>query len=148
VLIRDPAGEFATQAVLCTDVDASPPQILAWFVQRWQVEVTFQALRAHRGLETQRQWTPLAMARTPPALCGLFSLVTLLAHSPCCGAPPLLRQRAWYPKPLPTFADALALVRRQLWASLLFPTSRRTLDHEHIPRAVLDHLCDLLCYAA
>ena len=67
VLIRDPDGAFATQAVLCTDLDASPAQIRAWFVQRWQLEVTFHAMRSPLGLETQRQWAPLAIARTTPA---------------------------------------------------------------------------------
>jgi hypothetical protein len=81
VLIRDPAGTFPTQALLCTDLLAAPEQILAWFVQRWQLAVTFHALRAHLGMETQRQWTPLAIARTTPALFGLFALGTLLAHS-------------------------------------------------------------------
>jgi hypothetical protein len=125
VLIRDPEGAFATQALLCTDQDAAPAQILAWFVQRWQLEVTFHALRAHLGMETQRQWTPLAIARTTPALCGLYSLVTLLAHPRFSSAALPLRQSAWYHKPLPTFADALALVRRRLWMALHFPTSPR-----------------------
>src|SRR5262249_40121151 len=118
VLIRDPDGECATQALLCTDLDASPAQIRAWFVQRWQLEVTCPALRAHLGMETQRQWTPLAIARTTPALLGLFSLVTLLAHPVCSSTAPPLQQSAWYHKPLPTVADALALVRRQLWTAL------------------------------
>jgi DDE superfamily endonuclease len=148
VLIRDPQGEFATQALLCTDLDAAPQQILAWFVQRWQLEVTFHALRAHLGMETQRQWTPLAIARTTPALCGLFSLVTLLAHPVFSGAAPPLRPSAWYAKPLPTFADALALVRRQLWTSLLFQLSPQPQDREQMLQPMLDHLCDLLCYAA
>jgi hypothetical protein len=148
VLIRDPQGHFPTQALLCTDLTASPDQILAWFVQRWQLEVTFHAMRAHLGLETQRQWTPLAIARTTPALFGLFSLVTLLAHPICCSATPPLPQTAWYTKPLPTFVDALALVRRQLWASLLFPMSPLTPDPDKMPDQILDHLCHLLCYAA
>ncbi len=105
-------------------------------------------MRAHLGMETQRQWTPLAIARTTPALFGLFSLVTLLAHPQFCGAAPPLRQCAWYHNPLPTFADALALVRRQLWTAVLFQTSLLTPDHEQIPQTLLDHLCDLLCYAA
>jgi hypothetical protein len=148
VLIRDPQGKFPTQALLCTDLTASPVQILAWFVQRWQLEVTFHAMRAHLGLETQRQWTPLAIARTTPALLGLFSLVTLLAHPACSDAPLPLPQTAWYAKPLPTFADALALVRRRLWASLLFQTSPLMRDHDKMPGPLLDHLCHLLCYAA
>ena len=149
VLIRDPAGKFPTQALLCTDLAASPNQILAWFVQRWQLEVTFHAMRAHLGMETQRQWSAPAIARTTPALFGLFSLVTLLAHPELSRTPPLsLPQTARYAKSLPTFADALALVRRRLWASLLFPTSPSATDPEKIRSALLDHLCDLLCYAA
>ena len=149
VLVRDPAGKFPTQALLCTDGTATPNQILAWFVQRWQLEVTFHAMRTHLGMETQRQWSSPAIARTTPALFGLFSFVTLLAHPAWSRTPTLpLPQTAWYAKSLPTFADALALVRRRLWASLLFPTSPSATDPEKIPDALLDHLCDLLCYAA
>ena len=79
--MRDPLGTFATQAVLCTDLAASSLQVISWFVRRWQLEVTFHEVRAHLGVETQRQWSPLAILHTTPALLGLFSLVTLLAHA-------------------------------------------------------------------
>ena len=148
VLIRDPAGTFPTQALLCTDLLAAPEQILAWFVQRWQLEVTFHAMRAHLGMETQRQWTPLAIARTTPALFGLFALVTLLAHSEMLDQTTPLPHTAWYAKSLPTFADALALVRRRCWAALLFPPSPMADDPDKISRVLVDHLCQLLCYAA
>ena len=81
VLIRDPQGSFATQALLCTDPAADPTQILEWFVLRWQLEVTFHEVRTHLGVETQRQWSDLAIARTTPALLGLFSWTTLAAHA-------------------------------------------------------------------
>ena len=103
------------------------------------------------GMETQRQWTALAIARTTPALLGLlglFSLVTLLAHPAMTDQSSCLPHTAWYVKPLPTFADALAVVRRRLWASLLFQTSPLTADTQKIPRTLVDHLCGLLCYAA
>ncbi|HEU4322081.1 MAG TPA: transposase, partial [Roseiflexaceae bacterium] len=115
VLIRDPQGRFATQALLCTDLAVPPNQILAWFVQRWQLEVTFEEARRHLGLETQRQWSETAIRRTTPALLGLFSLVTLLAHPQMRGPVGVVRQATWYPKRQPTFADALALVRRDIW---------------------------------
>jgi hypothetical protein len=147
VLIRDPWGKFATQAVLSTDVTADPLQIVSWFILRWQLEVTFREVRAHLGVETQRQWSDRAIARTTPALLGLFSLVTLLAHAqiPTRAS---IRRSAWYPKPLPTFADALALVRQQLWMVLTFQTSPSESNRVNIPRALIDHLVDLLCYAA
>ena len=59
-------------------------QILLWFARRWQMEVTFHEVRAHLGVETQRQWSERAIARTTPALMGLFSLVTLVAHEHYC----------------------------------------------------------------
>jgi hypothetical protein len=148
VLIRDPAGKFPPQALLCTALSASPQQILAWFVQRWQLEVTFHAMRAHLGMETQRQWTSLAIARTTPALLGLFSLVTLLAHPAMTDQTIPLPPTAWYVKPLPTFADALALVRRRLWIVRLFPTSASTGDPEKMLPTLAQRWCDLLCYAA
>ena len=153
VLIRDPEGHFPTQALLCTDLEASPSDILAWFVQRWQLEVTFHELRAHLGVETQRQWAAPAIARTTPVLFGLFSLVTLLAHpvfseTDADQMSGLLPHTAWYAKTQPTFADALALVRRRLWASLLFQTSAFPTEHKKITYSLFNHVCDLLCYAA
>ena len=149
VLIRDPRGEFATQAVLCTDLPADPLQIVCWFISRWQLEVTFREVRAHLGVETQRQWSDRAIARTTPALLGLFSFVTLFAHDLLrAGSTLPCRQTAWYSKPLPTFVDALALVRRHLWSHTTFPTSPADADLVKVPRVLVDHLCDLLCYAA
>jgi hypothetical protein len=148
VVIRDPKETFPTQALLCTDREASPEQIIGWFVLRWQLEVTFHEVRAHLGVETQRQWTDLAILRTTPALLGLFSLVTLLAHHlmPCAAAP--VRPAAWYAKTTPTFLDAIALVRRHLWTHLTFHTSPLAGDRIKVPRALVEHWSDLLCYAA
>ena len=148
VLIRDPQGKFPTQARLCTDLEATPLQLLSWVVLRWQLEVTFHAVRAHLGVETQRQWSERTIARTTPALLGLFSLVTLLAHQPMTSSTVPLQQTAWYSTAAPTFSDALALVRRQLWTRATFPTSPCDPDGEKVPCALLDHLCHLLCYAA
>lgn len=149
VLIRDPAGDFDPQTLLCTDLTAEPAQILEWFVRRWQMEVTQEEVRRHLGVETQRQWSELAIRRTTPALLGLFSLVTLLAHPSMLADPPPVRQAAWYPKQDQTFADALALVRRALWEyQTAFCMSRREADMEKVPRALIQRLTDALCYAA
>jgi len=148
VLIRDPKGEFKSQALLCTDLRASPLQIVKWFVLRWRVEVTFQEARAHLGVETQRQWSDLAIARTTPALLGLFSLVTLLADQSTLRGKLPVRQAAWYVKPLPTFSDALAVVRHWLWRGQDFHTSLSDTDMVKIPRSLLKRFTEALCYAA
>jgi len=146
VLVKDPQAKFEPQAFLCTDLNATPEQILTWFRQRWQLEVTFEEVRAHLGVETQRQWSELAILRTTPALLGLFSLVTLIAHHLQPGLS--VYRTAWYVKPLPTFIDALATVRRSLWQCRLFQTSTCASEMVKVPQAVLEYWSDLLCYAA
>jgi hypothetical protein len=147
VLLRDPQGKFRSQALLCTDLSVEPLQIVQWFVMRWQVEVTFQEVRTHLGVETQRQWSDSAIARTTPALLGLFSLITVLAH--CLATPDTLpvRQAAWYAKPWPTFSDAIALVRRQLWRHVYFQLSPQAADMQNVPSEILERFTEALCYA-
>ena len=150
VLVRDPQAEFKTQALLRTDLNADPQKIVCWFVMRWQLEVTFQEMRRHLGFETQRQWSELAIRRTTPVLLGSFSLVTLLAHRQmrqAAGA--FRRQAAWYHKAHPTFSDALALLRKELWAQEeTFYASPWATDTIKVPWAFVERLTDAACYAA
>lgn len=148
VLIRDPAGKFAPQALLCTDLSVDPVQIVSWFVQRWQLETTFQEVRTHLGVETQRPWSDLAILRTTAALLGLFSLVTLLADRQASKNKLIIRQAAWYVKAQPTFSDALASVRRELWGYALFCTCSVKTDVEKLHQALMGRFADTLCYAA
>ena len=112
------------------------------------MEVTFEEARAHLGIETQRQWSDVAIARTTPVLLGLFSLVTLMAD--CLHTRPTrpVRLAAWYTKERPTFADAMALTRRCLWSSSHFSTSSHSRDVVKVPRSLLERLTDAVCYAA
>jgi hypothetical protein len=148
VLIRDPLGNLAPQALLCTNLSADPVQVVCWFVQRWQLETTFQEVRTHLGVETQRQWSDLAILRTTPALLGLFSLVTLLAHQQADGQPLLVRQAAWYVKVRPTFSDALASGRRQLWSYSLLCTCSVKTDRQELQQVLMERFEQTLCYAA
>ncbi len=148
VLVRDVEGELRPQAFLCTDLDADPVNILRWFVRRWSIEVTFAEVRRHLGVETQRQWSDPAIARTTPALLGLFSLIALWAQDLYGSTTPLSRAASWYPKPLPTFSDALAAVRRELWTHHDFCTSAPTAKIVEIPHATINALISAACYAA
>jgi len=147
VLIRDPQGKFDPQALLCTDQAVTATQIIQWFVLRWQVEVTFHEVRSHLGAQTQRQWSDLAILRTTPALLGLFSLVTIFAHQLLQEQPLPVRQTAWYTKALPTFADTLAFVRKQLWPVTLSFMSPAQPDMVEIPRALFERLTETLAFA-
>ena len=99
-----------------------PAEIIAIFVRRWQVEVTFQEVRAHLGVETQRQWSDAAIERTTPVLLGLYSLVCLWAGEILAKTPHPYRA-AWYWKSSFTFSDAIAAVRAQLWLDCILQRS-------------------------
>lgn len=146
VLIRDPKGKFKTQALLSTDLNVTPAQMIKWFVLRWQLEVTLHEVREHLGVETQRQWSDLAILRTTPALLGLFSLVTLLAHQHARRKKLPIRQTAWYHKTEPTFSDALALVRRQIWQHECFRTTDPPTDSRKSFAQMQNRLLSALCY--
>lgn len=148
LLVRDPLGELTPTAFMSTDLTMPPEQILRYFIGRWSVEVTFQEVRAHLGVETQRQWSALAIERTTPALLGLFSLVTLLAHRLTKGHPFPRRSSAWYQKPEATFSDALAVVRRYLWTQINWSESRSSTPFATLPKPVIHGLVDTLCYHA
>ena len=121
VLIRDPQGAFATQALLCT----GGPGL------RWQLEVTFQ--RTHLGVETQRQWSDLAIARTSP------SGNLLLDHPPPTGCKncPMTQRRAAWLKPY---------LRGRQGATP--PVWRRRVFQRRLPVALYHRLVDSLAYAA
>ncbi len=148
VLIRDPQGKFETQALLCTKLEAEPKQIIGWFIKRWQLEVTFAESRRHLGIETQRQWSDKAIARSTPCLFGLYSIVTILAQELAQEKKLSLRTSSWYEKEEATFSDAIAAVRRYLWAAQHFQTSKNEAEMIKIPRAFMERLTDTLCYAA
>lgn len=148
VLLRDPQKRFDPQALLCTDPGCDPLQIVRWFVQRWQVEVTFREVRDHLGVETQRQWSDLAIARTTPCLLGLFSVVTLLAARLGPQARLAVATAAWYRKTRPTFADTLAAVCRHMWADHGFLTSRHAAEATIPLPDLREGIAYALCHAA
>jgi hypothetical protein len=77
-----------------------------------------------------------------------LTLVGRLAQPRLSTPAPVVRQAAWYRKPHRTFIDALALVRRELWRHQAFQLSALTADVVKLPRGVLEHLTETLCYVA
>jgi DDE superfamily endonuclease len=148
VLLRDLQHRFDPQALLCTDPARDPLQIVRWFIQRWQVEVTFREVRDHLGVETQRQWSDRAIARTTPCLLALFSIVTLLAARLDRRARSAVCIDAWHRKARPTFADTLAAVRRQFWREQGLLLSARQPEVRKLRPGLRHGIAFALCHAA
>lgn len=130
VLVKTPDGKNTAETFFSTDIDLEPTQVIHYFVLRWNIEVTFEETRAHLGIETQRQWSDKAIARTTPLLMGLFSVVTLVAfkmHQ--TKALVSMEVASWYDKNGElTFSDILAIVRREIWSKKHFSKSQNQPD--------------------
>ena len=146
VLVRYPDGRHEPEAFLCTDTEASPRDVLDCYNRRWAIETTYEECRAHLGIETQRQWSDPAIFRTTPLLLGLYTVVALYVHENAERLALSPRRAAWYPKPAPTFSDALARLRQHLWLERIV-TSAAGADITEALSPALQGILEAACYA-
>jgi hypothetical protein len=146
VLTRDPQGKRPPKALFSTNQTQTAEEIVRTFMKRWSLETTFEESRAHLGIETQRQWSDLAIDRTTPMLFGLYSLVALFGHALHPDGQVPLAQAAWYQKSTATFHDVLAEVRRHFWGDFSFSTAPTDPAVVLVPRSTLDCLARAVCY--
>jgi hypothetical protein len=151
VLVRCPDDtpkkeQFKPTGLFCSESSFSAERMIQLFIARWNIEITFEELRTLLGFETQRQWSDRAIERTTPCLCGIFSLVALMAMVRHPHELPI-RQAPWYPKAEATFSDALAAVRHDLWSSANYRISPDDPDLLLFPKALALSLFDMACYS-
>jgi len=147
VLVRDPDGKRDPQAFFSTDVTLEPADIIALYVRRWQIEVTFAETRVHLGVETQRQWSDQAIARTTPVLLGLYSLTSLWACD-LLTTSSTPYAAAWYRKTSLTFTDAIGAVRLKIWLGNINQRSPPNRETQSIPASRVIRMAQALCFAA
>jgi hypothetical protein len=148
VLVVQAQGDPQPAAFFCTCPACTPQTIVRVFILRWTVEVTFEESRRHLGVETQRQWSDQAIARTTPVLLGLFSLVCLMGQRLTQGVALPPRRSAWYAKTDATFSDVLACVRRVLWSGKYFATSVPLTESVILPAPAWETLLEQLAATA
>jgi hypothetical protein len=146
VRVRYPDKRREPEAFLCTDTTAAPRDVLACFDRRWAMETTYEEARAHLGVETQRQWSDPVIFRTTPLLLGLYSAVALYVHQNAERLALSPRRAAWYPKPAPTFGDALARLRQHLWFERIVTSTEGSDMTKPLPPAV-QGILETACYA-
>jgi hypothetical protein len=147
VLVRDPRGEWDAKAYFSTQAGQAAASVVEAFVLRWTIEVTFEESRAHLGIQTQRQWSDLAIERTTPCLLGLYSVVALLTKALHPDGKVSIQRTAWYEKREATFGDMLATVGRHLWGNFNYLTSPDEANVRLIPQTDLLRLVQAVCYS-
>lgn len=119
LFVQDKSGTHRDEYFFSTDPSMSPALLIETYTGRWNVETTFQELRAYLGLETTQGWHRQTVLRVAPCLFGLYTVVALLyAALPARYA--RARAVAWPGKRNVTFSDALTAVRRWLWQEWVF----------------------------
>lgn len=103
-------------ALFSTNLEHIPEYIIETFVERWQLETTFEESRRHLGVETQRQWNDRAIDRTTPCLFASYSIINLMALE-------LTKEKnekipvqncSWYNKSHVCFSDVLNYLRLEI----------------------------------
>ena len=142
VFVRDQSGTHRDEYFFTTDLTLTPEAVIGHYTGRWNIETTFEELRAHLGLETTRGWCPRTVLRAAPCLFGLYAAVALLYHA----LPPAKRSGAvvWPGKEGTTFSDALTAIRRWLWSEWVFPQAEGGTAMEKIPEPLREILYSAL----
>lgn len=155
VLVKDPTGEIDPLPLMSTDVTLTAIKIIELYVDRWGLEVTFFEAREHLGVETQKQWSDKAIARTTPILMSLYTIVCLIGNRLNEEAPLIAEKAAWYDKETVTFSDLLKAVRVALWKDNLFfrkgfsdPSIQIQLQDDGLRKSIRDFLVRILIHAA
>lgn len=150
IIVKDPEGKFEPAILSCTDLNMPILKIIGIFVSRFNIEVTFEEIRAHLGFETLRNWSDKAIDRTTPVIAALYSLVSLFALRiwETNQGELVPNTTAWYHKAHVTFSDALIAVRRRLLHQKYFSSSRYKPESEKNPsEELVSELLDLLLVA-
>ena len=142
VLVKD-IETGKVDALFSTEVSHTAQFIVESFVLRWNIEVTFEEVRANLGVETQRQWSDKAIKRTTPILMGIFSFVCLMATKLNEQNNDLILaiSTAWYDKEdNATFSDIHAYVKSAIAKDLYFKKSEFEGEFVKIPRQIFEDI--------
>jgi DDE superfamily endonuclease len=147
VFVHDLTGTHRDSYLFSTDPAMPVARVIETYTGRWNIETTFQEMRAYLGLETTRGRTKNTVLRAAPCLFGLYSVVALLyAEWPVeTTAEGTVSYRG---KAAVTFSDAISVVRRQLWLEGVFESHGQTEAFRNLPRPLQAVLLAALAPAA
>ena len=147
VYVRDLSGTHRDECFMSTDESLSQTEIVQSFVGRWDIEVMYEEMREHLGLERNRGRRKQTVLRVEPCLFGLYSLITLwFACLP--GDPLKLIVVTWPGKKSITFSDAISVVRREAWAIYINQTTVLGPVVDKLTPTQRRSLCEVLALAA
>ena len=147
VYVHDLTGTHRDSYLFSTDPTMPLAEVIATYTGRWNIETTFQEMRAYLGLETTRGRTKNTVLRAAPCLFGLYSVVALL-YAALPAETTAEATVSYRGKAAVTFSDAISVVRRQLWLEGVFESQGQTEAFRNLPRPLQAVLLAALAPAA
>ncbi len=123
VVVRDPTGVQPDDFFFTTDLAMAPAEVVSIYAGRWAIEVTYRDVKQLVGGQQPQTWKGEGPERAAHLSFWLHGAVWLwyLADT---GTAPRINSQPWYPtKRVPSFADAIAELRRVLWRERISPNS-------------------------
>ena len=148
VYVEDRDGTHRPEYFFSTDPDMKLESIVEYYTLRWNIETTFQEVRAHLGFASTRHWSAEAVRRVEAWLMILYSIVSLIYIRHLQDHQPQLRSLPWSKKVEPTFADAITQVRNLIWLESVFATPLFSPGIQKLSPKTRERLIDCLTQAA
>jgi DDE superfamily endonuclease/Archaeal putative transposase ISC1217 len=147
VFVRDRSGTHRDEYFYTTELTLTPAEVIEHYAQRWNIETTFEEMRAYLGLETTRGRCEKTVLRAEPMLFGLYSVVALL-YEQLPAATQEQGEIQWEGKQAVTFSDAISAVRRWLWTDWVFEKAGHEVAFSKLPLPLRQTLLYALAPAA
>jgi hypothetical protein len=141
VIVRDPTGHQHDDFFITSDTAMAPAEVAGLYSDRWAIEDANRNLKQHLGIQNPQSWLGDGPERVVSIAAWLYSAVWhwyMAVHA----EHPTWPDRPWYTaKRTPSFADALAALRRETWFAILGATDRG-LHPPQIPTALISVSAD------
>jgi hypothetical protein len=125
VVVRDPKGVEPDDYFFTTDISMAAATVVSIYASRWAIEVTNRDTKQVVGAHEPQSWKHHGPERAATLGFWLHGAVWLTYLTATGKRRPPMIERDWYPhKTTPSFADAMAEVRRAIWRERISPHSR------------------------
>ncbi|MEA1951555.1 MAG: transposase [Planctomycetota bacterium] len=144
VICRDPDGIEPDDFFFTTNLQATAVEVIEQYAGRWSIEDTFKNVKQLLAGHTPQSWKHNGPERTAAFSLWLYSVVWFWHLTSQCHTKSWISLPWYRNKTTPSFADALACLRRDLWRKRIFSTSEKpSLGAKNI-----ESLINVLAYAA
>ena len=144
VIVRCSEGSIKPMCIISTDIEKGVQEIVESYVSRWNIEVTFEEMRAQLGFEEQKHWSGKAIERTTPCLFGMFSIIVLIGIKLYPNELPT-RYSIWEDKKEASFGDVLGAIRKYIWEEQGIEKVSEAGEKMQMPKEVWQAVLAILC---